>query len=179
MALLKFGQPLGAIIQVAYIVENIEHSMQDFSSRLKVGPWFVSGPFTAAEASYRGQPTNLNVTLAVGFAGHMSFELIEQNNDVPSVYREIVQMRGYGFHHWAIATDAFDAEVEKYLSQGYQAAFTARSSRGYRVAYMDTTRDLPGMVELIELTEALESRYADMYRAATDWDGSDPVRRAA
>jgi hypothetical protein len=179
MPLLNFGQPLGSIMQVAYVVENIEQSMKDFAERLKVGPWFVSGPFTPTEGRYRGQPTDVNLTLAVGFAGHMSFELIEQHNRAPSVFRETVEKRGYGFHHWAVPTDAFDRDVEMHLSRGYEAAFTARSARGYRLAYMDTTRDLPGMIELIELTEGLEDRYTKMYQAALGWDGADPVRRAA
>jgi len=179
MPLLNFGQPLGSIMQVAYVVENIEQSMQEFAQRLKVGPWFVTGPFTPTEGRYRGQPTEVNLTLAVGFAGHMSFELIQQHNRAPSVFRETVEKRGYGFHHWAVATDAFEHDVELHRSHGYEAAFTARSARGYRIAYMDTTRDLPGMIELIELTEGLEERYAKMYQAALGWDGADPVRRAA
>ena len=178
MQMLSFGQPLGSIIQVAYVVENIERSMNEFAERMKVGPWFVSGPFTPTEGLYRGQPTDVRLTLAVGFAGHMSFELIEQHNRAPSVFLEMVKKRGFGFHHWAVATDAFDREVEEHRSRGCEAAFTARSARGYRIAYMDTTQDLPGMVELIELTPGLEERYANMYRAALDWDGTNPVRRA-
>ena len=176
MPLLNFGQPLGSIIQVAYFVEDIQRSMKDFTARLKVGPWFVTQPFTPPEARYRGQPTKVNLTLAVGFAGHMSFELIEQHNDAPSVYREVVEKRGYGFHHWAVPTDAFDREVEKYRSLGYEAAFTDRTPHGYRIAYIDTLRDLPGMIELVEFTESMEDRYTKMYHASVGWDGADPIR---
>jgi len=40
----------------------------------------------------------------MSFAGHVMIELIEQHNDVPSVYRNIAEKRGYGFHHWGVAT---------------------------------------------------------------------------
>jgi hypothetical protein len=43
---------------------------------------------------------------------------------------------------------------------------------------VDTTRDLPGMIELMEATTALEARYTEMYLASVGWDGSDPIRRA-
>ena len=41
---------------------------------------------------------------------------------------------------------------------------------------MDATRDLPGMIELIEHTEAQESVYTEIFEAARDWDGRDPIR---
>ena len=176
--LLNFGQPVGSVIQMAYFVENIKRSMMDFTARLNIGPWFVSGPFSPSEARYRGQPTNINLTLAVGFAGHMSFELIEQHNDVPSVYRETHAIRGYGFHHWGIPTKDFDREVDDYRSLGYEIAFTDRSPRGYRIAYLDTTRDLPGMIELMEMSNALEARYTEMYQAAVGWGGAEAIRIA-
>ena len=176
MPLLNFGQPLGSIIQVAYFVEDIQRSMKAFTVRLNIGPWFVTAPFTPPEARYRGQPTNVNLTLAVGFAGHMSFELIEQHNKAPSVYLEVVAKRGYGFHHWAVPTDRFDQDVEQYHLLGYESAFTDRTPHGYRIAYMDTTRDLPGMIELVESTPSMEERYTRMYHASVGWDGSDPIR---
>lgn len=176
--LLNFGQPVGGVIQMAYFVEDIKRSMADFSARLKVGPWFVSGPFSPSEARYRGQPTKINLTLAVGFCGHMSFELIEQHNDVPSVYRETLATRGYGFHHWGIPTKDFDRDLDAYRLLGYQTAFTDRSPRGYRIAYVDTTPDLPGMIELMELSASLEARYTEMYQASLCWDGSDAIRIA-
>ena len=41
---------------------------------------------------------------------------------------------------------------------------------------MDTTKDLPGYVELIELGGGFERPSASFYRASIGWDGKDPVR---
>ena len=76
MPLSNFGQPAGGVIQVAFVVEDIARAMRDFTDRLKVGPWFVSGPFVPARGVYRGAPTAMRLTLAVGFSGHMMFEVI-------------------------------------------------------------------------------------------------------
>jgi hypothetical protein len=173
---LAFGQPEGGVVQCAYTTADIERAMKDFTARLGVGPWFVTGPFIPPEGLYRGTPTQMRLTLAIGFAGHMMIELIQQHDDAPSVYREIIARRGHGFHHWAIACKDFDAQVASHTALGYEVAFSDRSPRGVRIVYMDTTPDLPGMLEIIELTDALEQRYTMMYRASLDFDGTDPVR---
>jgi Glyoxalase/Bleomycin resistance protein/Dioxygenase superfamily len=174
---LSFGQPLGGIVQAAYTVENINRSMDDFTRRLNLGPWFVTGPFVPAKGQYRGQPTDISLTLAVAFAGHMMIELIQQHDDKPSVYQETIRTKGHGFHHWAICSRSFDEDVARYRNAGYELAFSDLSPRGVRIVYMDTTRDLPGMLEIIETTDALEAIYKSYFDAAQDWDGSNPVRK--
>ena len=47
---------------------------------------------------------------------------------------------------------------------------------GARVGYMDTTADLPGMIELIELGAAFEPTFNRFYKASIGWDGTDPIR---
>jgi hypothetical protein len=177
MKQLSFGQPFGGIVQVAYTVEDINCAMRDFTQRLNVGPWFVTGPFTPSKGSYRDHPTDISLTLAVAFAGHMMIELIVQHDDKPSVYQETIKTKGYGFHHWAICSDKFDADVARYVSAGYSIAFSDLSPRGVRIVYLDTTQDLPGMLEIIETTDALQAIYQSYFDAAQNWDGRDPVRR--
>ncbi len=46
---------------------------------------------------------------------------------------------------------------------------------GFRVVYFDTTRDLPGMLEVIEMNDAAEPGFHSMYRAAQEWDGKGHV----
>jgi hypothetical protein len=41
---------------------------------------------------------------------------------------------------------------------------------------MDTTAQLPGFVELIELGGEFETVFNGFYRATIGWDGKDPVR---
>ena len=132
MSLVSFGQPDDGVIQMAYVVEDIQRSMLEFAKKLKIGPWFLLEHFTGEDAQYRGQPTNVDVSIAMGFAGHMMFELIQQRNDAPSVYRDTIAKQGYGFHHWGIATWNFDADVERYRASGYELAFFARGERRTR-----------------------------------------------
>ena len=172
-----FDGPRGAIIQVAYTTADIARAMQAYGEALRLAPWFVRGPFQPAKALYRGRPTPLSVTLAIAFSGSLWVELIEQHDDGPSVFRDIADRRGHGFHHWGVATDRFEAEAARYAQRGYELAFYDVLPVGSRIAYFDTTRDLPGMVELIEMNEAQERRYARLRAEALAWEGGDPVRR--
>ena len=179
MALVNFGQPDNGIIQMAYVVEDIHQAMEMWAKKLKVGPWFLLDSFTGIDAQYRGKPTDNAISLAMSFAGHMMVELIQEHRPVPSVYRETIEKRGYGFHHWGVATTDFDRSLREYEAGGYQLAFFARVPTGGRVAYMDTTHDLPGMVELIELGAAFDEVFSRFYAASIGWDGSEPVRKFA
>jgi Glyoxalase/Bleomycin resistance protein/Dioxygenase superfamily len=176
MGLVGFGQPDDGIIQMAYVVKDIRAAMAEWVSKLRVGPWFLLDRFTGDEPMYRGQPSKAEVSLAMAFAGHMNIELIQPNNDAPSVYREVIDARGYGFHHWGRATCQFDRDVAQYRQAGHEIGFICRVPSGGRVAYMDTTRQLPGFVELIELGGTFEPVFSRFYRASIGWDGSEPVR---
>jgi hypothetical protein len=176
VGLVGFGQPDDGIIQMAYVVKDIHAAMGEWVSKLKVGPWFLLDHFTGNDPIYRGQPSRAEVALAMAFAGHMNIELIQPNNDAPSVYRELIERRGYGFHHWGRATSQFDHDVEHYRAGGHEVGFTCSVPSGGRVAYMDTTQQLPGFVELIELGGAFESVFSRFYRASIGWDGAEPVR---
>lgn len=69
--------------------------------------------------------------------------------------------------------------MAEYQASGYELAFLAGVPTGGRVAYMDTTRDLPGMVEFIELGAAFDEVFGRFHAATIGWDGKDPVRAFA
>jgi hypothetical protein len=176
MSLTIFGQPQDGIIQSAFVVKDIQQAMKEWIDKLKVGPWFLLPKFAGVDALYRGKPSTAESALAMGFAGHMWIELIQPLDSAPSVYKDLIDKRGYGFHHFGLGTSNFDADVKRYQASGAELAFFARVPSGGRVAYMDTTATLPGMTELIELGAEFDSVFSRMYRASIGWDGSDPVR---
>ena len=104
MSLVGFGQPDDGIIQMCYLVPDIRAAMKLWIDKLKVGPWFLLDHFSGTHPKYRGRDSKADVSLAMSFAGHMNIELIQPNDAEPSVYREWIDKRGYGFHHWGRAT---------------------------------------------------------------------------
>jgi hypothetical protein len=179
MPIWNWGQPLNGIIQVAFVVEDIKAAMPVFQQRLNIGPWFLFEHFTFEWLKYRGAPSTLDIDLALGNSGHMMFELIQQNCDSPSVYREVIQKRGYGFHHWAVAAapEAYDDTLRAYHAKGYELGLEGAVAIGARAAYVDTMADLSGMIEVIEVTEQVEGLFTMVHQASVGWDGLDPIRR--
>jgi hypothetical protein len=175
---MKINAAPGNILQVAYTVPDIEASVRHYVQVLGIGPWFVRGPIQAANALYRGAPTSLSLSIAISFSGSLQIELIEQHNDAPSVYTDLIRKRGHGFHHWGIASTDIDGDIEAYRVRGYELVYSNVTPAGSRVAYLDCSADLPGMIELIEMTQAQLARYSKMHDAAARWDGQNPIIRA-
>jgi hypothetical protein len=176
MTLLSFGQPTNGVMQMAYVVEDIRRAMQEWVDRLRVGPWFLLEHFTGERPVYRGRQSQADVAIAMSFAGHMNIELIQPNDTHPSVYREFIETRGYGFHHWGVASADIDADIGRYEAMGMEVAFRAGVPTGGDVAYMDTHGVMPGFVELISTNPLMERTFSRFFGAALSWDGTDPVR---
>lgn len=162
-------------MQIAYVVADLDQAMEQFASRLGIGPFFVRGPFVPPAGRYWGQPTDIELTLARAWSGHVMVELIYQHDDKPSVYRDTVRARGFGFHHWAIGTRDFDGAVAQYRRVGYEEAFSDCTPSGRRVVYFDAP-DMAGMIEVIDMTEENERFYDAMRQVCSTWDGTRLVR---
>ena len=172
----SFGARDNSIIQIAYTVPDIQEGMRHYSDLLHVGPWFLVGPFVPPKGIYRGAPTEMRVSLGIAFIGEAMIELIEQHDEKPSVFQEALRARGaHGFHHWGIGARDFESTVAQYRSRGYAEAFSDFAPLGFRVVYFDTSRDLPGMLEVIEMNAAAEEGFYKMYQAAREWDGKTHI----
>lgn len=90
----SFGARDNSIIQFAYTVDDIQEGMRRYTDLLRIGPWFLIGPFVPAKGVYRGAVTTMRISLAVAFAGEAMVELIEQHDETPSVYRETLRRAG-------------------------------------------------------------------------------------
>jgi Glyoxalase/Bleomycin resistance protein/Dioxygenase superfamily len=175
MTTLGFGQKIGEIMQMAYIVEDIQAAIDWWVRDAHVGPWFLLDSFLGPGHIYRGVPATADVAIAMAFAGHMQIELIQPKDENYSVYRETADSRGFGFHHIGIACTDVDAEIPVYQARGYELAYHAPVPTGGSVAYMSGGAG-PGFVELIPATPGMDAAFTAFWRASIDWDGRDPVR---
>jgi hypothetical protein len=177
MRQLGFGQRTGQVIQMAYVVEDVHKAIDWWTRNAKAGPWFVLPHFLGEHQFYLGAPSTADVTIAMGFAGHMQIELIQPLDENPSVYRDAINERGYGFHHVGVAFDDAEAELAGFEARGYRMDFRARVPTGGDVLYLkapDSTA--PGYVELIPATAGMDTLFTKYWQASLDWDGRDPTR---
>ena len=170
-------QPLGSVAQIAYIVENIEEAINNWSEFLDAGPFFVINDLEIIDPKYRGEAMgDFDFRIALGFSGGVCVEFIEQSDNVPSVYNEILAKKGYCFHHWAYMTKNFDDDLKKYQGQGLDVCFSGAAGVGGRFVYLDTTDKLQCMLEIIEFTPPVEEFFAMIEGASENWDGKDLIR---
>lgn len=175
--MLGFGQPMGGIAQTAFLVEDLQASIDYYIRDCGAGPFFVLDNFLRPDQVYRGQPSTADVTIAMGFAGHMLLELIQPLDSNPSVYQEAIAAKGYGFHHWGVAFADVYAARDDYLAKGYEEVFRAGVPTGGEVIFMDNGRaPQEGYIELLPATPGMDAAFTRFWKASLDWDGSDPVR---
>jgi len=174
---LGYGQPMGGIAQTAFVVEDLQAAIDHFVKNTGAGPFFVLDHFLVPGQNYRGEESRADITIAMGFAGHMLLELIQPLDSHPSVYKETIDLRGYGFHHFGIASADVDAASADYAARGYHEAFRASVPTGGEVVYLDNGSGAQwGFLELLPVTPGMDEAFTRFWQASVDWDGSDPVR---
>jgi len=176
VAALGFGQDVGQVVQTAYVVKDVKAAMDWWIRDGKVGPWFLLDSFTGSEQRYRGERTSADVSIAMAFAGHMMIELIQPKDKQRSVYKEVIDQRGYGFHHIGIAVSDVEAERAAYAKRGYHVAFSAPVPSGGTVYYMSGGAIAPGFIELIPATPGMDELFTRYWKASVGWKGDDPIR---
>jgi Glyoxalase/Bleomycin resistance protein/Dioxygenase superfamily len=167
--------PSVLIRQNAYVVDSIEKAARSWARNFGIGPFFCVRHLEFEDVRYRGQPAQLDISVALGFSGHLCIEFIEQHNDGPSAYRDTISKGQTGFHHVLVYPHDYEAEITRYEELGFTEAGSAvLKDTGLRFAYMDTRSELGCMVELASKdTPAL---WAPMIEAARNWDGrGDPI----
>ena len=174
---LGYGQPLGGIAQTAFVVPDLAVAIRRWVADMRAGPFFVLPHFLVRGQTYRGAESTADITLAMGFAGHMLIELIQPLDENPSVYQETIALRGHGFHHLGIGSADVDADSRAYQARGYVEAFRAAVPTGGEVIYLDNgTGPQLGFLELLPVTPGMDATFTRFWDASRAWDGSDPVR---
>ena len=177
MQQLGFGQPMGGIAQTAFIVPDLVAAIDQWVADMRAGPFFVLPHLLVPGQTYRGAESTADVTLAMGFAGHMMIELIQPLDSNPSVYRETIEKRGFGYHHMGIACADVEAQVAAYRQRGWHEAYRAAVPTGGEVVYLDNGHGADtGFIELLPVTPGMDETFTRFWNASRDWDGSDPVR---
>jgi catechol 2,3-dioxygenase-like lactoylglutathione lyase family enzyme len=165
--------------QNAWVVRDLEEAIDRFRRMMGIGPFFVIPKIGLQNVKYRGRPAELDISVAVAFAGHMQLELIEQHNDAPSAYRDAVPKGQDGYHHVCFYPDDYDAELARYLAMGFEVATSGEvaSANGRRFCYIDTRPALNCMVELVDAPEGASVVWKALREATDGWDGkTDPIR---
>ena len=85
-----------------------------------------------------------------------------------------------GVFQMCYLVEDIEASMQHWVEQlgvgGHALAFETWVPTGGRVGYVDTTAELPGYLELIEMDAATDAAFTRFYAQSLAWDGTDPVR---
>src|SRR3546814_10516598 len=95
---------------------------------------------------YRGEPAVLAIKVAFGFTGGLLIELVEPMEGDRSVFTEVLEERGPGYHHVMLRMD-FDKGFAQLSEQGYKVALESTTPLGERCALFDTQEANDGFIE--------------------------------
>ena len=160
--------------QIGYIVDDLLAAAEKWTKAFGVGPFHVM-PRIKVDCTYRGEPSGLDVQTAIVQAGPVQIELIQQNDDRPTVYNEIAAPGSSLMHQLATVTADYDGQSAHYASAGYDRICEIITP-DQRVAYFDTVADFGFYVEVIEQSPLFLKRIAAIARTCAEWDGTDPIR---
>lgn len=169
-------QAHGTILELCQVVSDMDRALDHWVGTIGAGPFFVFDVPVLPGQCYRGAPTEVSMRVAFGFSGGLLIELLQQTNDGPSVFREMLDARGDGYHHVMLRVP-YDDGVARLSGQGHEIVFSGRMPGGERFCLFDTRAADGGYIELMEFSPQMEESLRRMHRAHLAWDGStEPVR---
>ncbi|OMC05816.1 glyoxalase [Mycobacterium sp. NS-7484] len=162
----------GEIRQIGYVVTDLDDAISRWL-QMGVGPWFVIRDLPQ-RVTYRGEPCEVRLSLALSNNGDLQIELIQQLDDSPSIFTEFIAATGGGFHQLAYWADDYDQAMAALAAAGWPQVW-AGGEDGVRFSYFEPPTGA-AIVEIMELTDASGGMAAFVRQASEGWDGSDPVR---
>ncbi|MDR2857006.1 MAG: VOC family protein [Novosphingobium sp.] len=166
---------IGNIVQIAYLPEDFDAAIRHWTEIVGVGPFFLLENIRLGEMRYRGQPSDAEFSIAIGYWGDMQIELIRAENDAPSIYTGEYAVKDR-VHHVCIFVDSI-AEARKACAEaGAEILVEGKVGNTGEVIYVDAGGGPGHVIELLQPMAGSDSLFAMMKEAARNWDGSEPLR---
>jgi methylmalonyl-CoA/ethylmalonyl-CoA epimerase len=166
---------LGSIVQLAFIPRDFDAALRHWVHTMGVGPFFVFRHMQLTNTRYKGQPSDIDMTAAVGYWGDVQIELIQQHNSSPSCYNDWLSEGGTGFQHYGVVVDDFAAAHARLTAMGGPPVQETEVPGLVKVAYFKLP-DEPQLVEILGSTPTYRNVIQYMRNAAAGWDGGEPIR---
>jgi methylmalonyl-CoA/ethylmalonyl-CoA epimerase len=142
------------IAQVAILVKDLEKTVEHYWIMFGIGPWhfYTYAKPLVKKMSYRGQPADYQMRIALSQLGPLRIELIEAKEG-DSIYADFIQEHGYGVHHLGVLVEDMDNALKQTHSAGLNmiqdgSGFGLDGDGHY--AYLETEEFLGVTLELIQ-----------------------------
>ena len=167
----------GNITQLGYVVRDIDRAIDGWLKN-GVGPWFFIERVETDYFRHWGVDSPLEMTIALANSGDIQIELIQQNNDAPSMYKEFIDAGCEGLQHVAYWTTDYQTLYDRAIGLGYVVGQEgAIGGELGRFAYFDTEHHPGTVTEISDVSGPKGRFFTHIRRIAETWDGSDPIRQ--
>jgi hypothetical protein len=167
----------GKVCQNGYVVRDIEAALKHWTEVMGVGPFYYIDRVKCDWFTYRGEPSPVEMSIALGNTGDLQIELIQQRNDAPSMYMDFLNAGREGLQHMSWWTTDYQAQYDRAIAAGFKVGHEGQigGPQG-RFVYFDTETHPGTVIEMSDISGAKGKFFEHIRKAAIGWDGTDPVR---
>lgn len=165
---------IGPVMQIAFVPGDFDAALRHWTQVMGVGPFFLLEDIKLEDSRYLGAPNECLFSIALAYWGGLQVELIRQQNDAPSIYRNV---NGQGLHHTCLITDDIVAARAIAEAAGATLLVEGRVGADGAVIYVDTGGGPGTIVEVLQPATGMLDLFAMIRKASHGWDGSEPLRR--
>jgi hypothetical protein len=170
---------LGKRMQLGFVVKDLDAALRFWTEEMKVGPFVVIEESVGdRKFIHRGQPSDVQMSVALSYRGDVQIEIIAQANSAPSPYTEFFASGRQGLQHLAFCPEDYEKACGELERSGFKEVMSLYTSDGTKnVSYFESPPYLGLMVELVPFTPMRQTYYGAIKSLTETWDGSRPVRR--
>jgi glyoxalase/bleomycin resistance protein/dioxygenase superfamily protein len=172
-----FRPQLGEPHHYAYVVEDIEATVNRLVDQLGAGPFFLVESVPLENVLSRGEPAEFAHNSAFGFCGGGAIELIEAVNLAPERVEKGFSGPRPSIHHIAYAVPSTEvADVRSSLDERGLSQYLSAQLGEVDMTLHDASAVLGHDIEMHADCPALRDFFGMVSGAAEGWDGSEPLR---
>lgn len=140
---------LEEIIQVAFVVKNIDEIIRVYNDKYGIGPWQIweldSG--NVENMQINGKNIAHEMRSAASTIGNTVVELI-QPKDIKTIHAEFLKTYGEGFHHVAYKINNFEEAMERLNKLGIEVCQSGNWYGRFLYIYLNTDHELKHITEI-------------------------------
>jgi methylmalonyl-CoA/ethylmalonyl-CoA epimerase len=172
-----FRPQLGEPHHSAYVVEDIEATVNRLVDPLGAGPFFLVENVPLENVLSRGEPAEFVHNSAFGFCGDGAIELIEAVSLAPGPVEKGFSGPRPRIHHVAYAVPPSEvADLRSSLDERGMPQYLSSQLGEVDSTLHDASAVLGHDIEIHVDSEALRDFFGMVKGSAEGWDGSEPLR---
>jgi hypothetical protein len=172
-----FRPQLGEPHHYAYIVEDIEGTVNRLVDQLGAGPFFLVESVPLENVLSRGEPAEFVHNSAFGYCGGRAIELMETVSLAPERVEKRFSAPRPGVHHVAYAVPPTEvAELRSSLDERGLPQYLSAQLGELDITFHDASAALGHDIEIHVDSKGLRDFFEMVGGGAEGWDGSEPLR---